>query len=223
VEVGAGSGRVLAPLVALGAWAVGADVSAEMLRLLLEKQRAVGEAVPLYGVLASAHHLPFPAAAFDAGLLVHILHLVGDWAAALDEVIRVVHPGGSLLFGLDEGDPGEHRALDARWQELIEEAGGTPRSSGRETVTAAAIAHLAARGYTAQEHILARWTETRRLAETLEQLRGRYFSSSWYLPDAVLHPAADRLAAELTARYGSLDHPLSRTHWFRVVVMRNEE
>lgn len=222
IEIGAGSGRVLAPLVARGAWAVGADVSLEMLRRLQEKQRALGAAAPLYAVLANAHHLPFPAATFDAGLLVHILHLVGDWATVLDELIRVVRPGGPLLFGLDEGDPGEHRAIDARWQELIEDAGGTPKRSEREITTAAAIAHLAARGYTAHEHILARWTETRPLAATIEQLRGRYFSSSWYLPDAVLHPAADRLAAELLARYGSLDHPLSRAHWFRVVVTSSE-
>ena len=223
VEVGAGSGRVLAPLVARGAWAVGADVSVEMLHLMQQKGRAVGAATPLYAVLAGVHHLPFPAATFDAGLLVHILHLVGDWAAALDELIRVVRPGGPLVFGLDEGDPSEHRALDARWQQLLEEAGGAPQRSERETTTTAAIAHLAARGYTAQEHILARWTETRPLAETVERLRGRYFSSSWNLPDAVLYPAADRLTAELIAHYGTLDHLLSRTRWFRVVVTRNEE
>src|SRR5215212_9953392 len=52
VEVGAGSGRVLAPLVARGAWAVGADVSPEMLRLLRQKGRALDAAAPLYAVLA---------------------------------------------------------------------------------------------------------------------------------------------------------------------------
>jgi SAM-dependent methyltransferase len=222
VEVGAGSGRALAPLAARGAWAVGADVSTEMLRLLLEKRRALPAPAPLYAVRADAHHLPFPAAAFDAGLLVHILHLVGDWAAALEELIRVVRPGGPLLLGLDEGDPGAYRAIDARWQELIEEAGGAPRRNDRETVTAAAVAHLAARGYTAQEHILARWTETRPLAETVERLRARCFPSSWHLPDAVLEPAAARLTAELVARYGSLDHTLSRECWFRVVVTSDQ-
>src|SRR5215813_4075736 len=51
--------------------------------------------------LADMTALPYADAAFDAAVGVHVLHLVPEWRSALDEVLRVVKPGGAFLLGQD--------------------------------------------------------------------------------------------------------------------------
>ncbi|HMA38301.1 MAG TPA: methyltransferase domain-containing protein [Chloroflexia bacterium] len=217
LEIGAGTGRVLAPLAAQGAWAVGLDIAPGMLHLLQAKRPAAGQGA-LHAVLGDAAQLPFPDAGFDAGVLVHILHLVDDWPAVLDEVGRVVRPGGGLVCGLDEQQPGDDDWIEARWAQLVADAGGALPPSQRETITAAAIAHLAARGHAIRDVVLAQWTAARTPADVLQRYRDRCLATSWDLPDAVLAPALACLTDELRAHYGSLDTPLPRARSFRVTL-----
>ena len=222
LEVGAGTGRVLAPLAAAGAWAVGLDVSPGMLRLLQAKAAGLADGGGLHPVLADAHRLPFPATAFDAAVLVHILHLVGAWPPVLVELGRVVRPGGVLALGLDEGQPGEAAWIGQRWAAIVGTSAAAPPEGKREAVTTAAVEWLKADGYRVEEEILARWTETQTPRDFLHRYRDRLFSDAWDLPDAVLQPALAHLTAELTARYADLDRPLPRPRWFRVMIAHRD-
>jgi SAM-dependent methyltransferase len=216
VEVGAGTGRVLGPLAAHPVWAVGVDVSAGMLGRLREKVAATGGPGTATPVLGDVRRLPLADGAFDAGLFVHILHLVKPWEAVLAEVRRVVRPGGAFAFGLDDWQGGETDWIEERWDALIGETGGEP--PGHISLAQVAAARLAAEGYTVETHTLVRWSGTRTPAEMLRYRRERWYSSSWRLPDAVLIPAADQLEAELLARYGRLDIPLTRTADFQLLL-----
>ncbi len=70
----------------------GVDLSPAMLGRLRAKGGAV---VPV--AVADARRLPFGAAAFDAVLACHVLHLVQAWADVADEALRVLRPGGTFL------------------------------------------------------------------------------------------------------------------------------
>jgi len=79
IEAGAGTGRVLLPLAGAGAWTAGVDISAGMLCLLREKAAAAQLPGAVRAVRGDAYRLPFATHTFDAGLMVHVLHLVDDW------------------------------------------------------------------------------------------------------------------------------------------------
>ena len=93
---------------------------------------------PVEVVEAPAERLPFEDARFDTAVVTLVLCTVNEPAQALDEIARVLKPGGRLLFL-------EHvRAPDAsglvRWQDRLERpwgwiAGGC--HPNRDTVAAA--------------------------------------------------------------------------------------
>lgn len=82
IDVGVGTGRFAAPLVKMGIDVVGIDVSKGM----MARARAKG----LRGlVYADVRAIPFRDEAFETALLVHVLHLVGDWPVVVRESARV--------------------------------------------------------------------------------------------------------------------------------------
>jgi SAM-dependent methyltransferase len=54
-------------------------------------------------VRGDLRRLPFVDGTFQAALIVHILHLIEDWEGVLDELVRVIAPGGVLLLGGESG------------------------------------------------------------------------------------------------------------------------
>jgi SAM-dependent methyltransferase len=88
LDVGCGSGELLAFLVGTGARLAGADTSPEMVT------RAAA-LVPAATVrLAGAHDLPWPDQSFDLVLAVNVLEMAGD--SALSELVRVTAAGGHI-------------------------------------------------------------------------------------------------------------------------------
>ncbi len=79
-------------------------------------QKLAGVRLPVEVSAAGAEALPFPDGSFDTVVSTLVLCTVQDQGAALEEIRRVLRPGGRLLFI-------EHvRATDsmARWQDRIE-------------------------------------------------------------------------------------------------------
>ncbi len=219
IEPGAGTGRVLLPLAAAGAWVLGADLSAGMLSTLRAKaQDGAGGAGAVRAVRADAARLPFAAGTFDAAVLVHILHLVPDWQRVLAEVIRVVRPGGPIALGIDESAPSAADWIAERWAAQVAAAGGARPPNRRAAVHAAALQALAARGYRLHEPPDVTWAETQTPAEALARYRDRCYGASWDLPDGVLRAGLAGLEADLRARFGHLDTPLAQTRRFRLQV-----
>ena len=63
-----------------------------------------------------AEQLPFPAAAFDLVTCVNSLHHIARPARALDEMARVLAPGGRIVLEDFVADPDPRRAR--RWEEI---------------------------------------------------------------------------------------------------------
>ncbi len=94
LEVGCGRGaaiRMLRDRFGLSE-VVGLDIDPRM--LAAARHRAAG--APL--VLADVTGTPFPEASFDAIFDFGAIHFVADWEKALDEVRRMLKPGGRYYF-----------------------------------------------------------------------------------------------------------------------------
>lgn len=107
-DIGAGTGKSTRAMRELGAWVVGVDHGAQMLRVL----RARTPHVPV--VLADANALPFRDNALDLVTFAQSWHWV-DLSRAPADVIRVVRPGGAIALWWNiadaRGEPwlAEHR------------------------------------------------------------------------------------------------------------------
>lgn len=121
LEIGIGTGRIAVPLAAAGIRIVGVDLAHPMLEVLRTKTPTVPAA------LADARRLPFSDRTFTAVVAAHVLHLISDWPRAVDEVVRVVQPGGVLL-ATHGGHPG---ALDRELRRrIITRTGGSDAPVG---------------------------------------------------------------------------------------------
>lgn len=102
LDVATGTGAVATELVRQrGCTVVGLDQSPEMLAVA---RRRVPAGVTL--IEGRAEQLPFPDATFDALTFTYLLRYVDDPAATLQELTRVVRPGGTIAgleFALPRG------------------------------------------------------------------------------------------------------------------------
>ncbi len=102
VDVGVGTGRFAKPMQSRGFEVVGLDVSREMTAKAREKG--------FTGlVFADIRKVPFRDDSFEAALLVHVLHLVSDWAAVVREAARVSR--GNVVSVIETGKKGGRRQL----------------------------------------------------------------------------------------------------------------
>jgi ubiquinone/menaquinone biosynthesis C-methylase UbiE len=114
LEVGVGSGLNL-PFYSQAVDRVcGIDLSSELLRLA--HRRTADTLVPVSLLQASAEHVPFAGATFDAIVMTWTLCSIASPLAALMEMRRVLKPGGDLFF-VEHGLSPEIRI--ARWQHWL--------------------------------------------------------------------------------------------------------
>ena len=93
LEIGVGTGKNM-PHYPEGARVVGMDISPRMLRKAVAKAQRLGRNIDL--VLADAQRLPFRDGAFDGAAATFVFCSVPDPVAGLEEVNRVVRPGGKV-------------------------------------------------------------------------------------------------------------------------------
>jgi ubiquinone/menaquinone biosynthesis C-methylase UbiE len=119
LDLGCGTGMLLAELSAQGRFLVGVDVSLKMLRVA--RGRAKGAAL----VQADADFLPFADGSFEAVVSVTLLQNMPDPAGTVREVARVLKPGGvAILTSL------KHKHSKGELERWVREAGMEPVVSG---------------------------------------------------------------------------------------------
>ncbi|HEX6131311.1 MAG TPA: class I SAM-dependent methyltransferase [Actinomycetota bacterium] len=197
LEVGVGTGALALPLAARGVPVVGVDLAPAMLALLRAKPGGDRVAV----AVADATRLPFDDGAFAGAYARWVLHLIPAWRDVVDELCRVVRPGGVVLI-----EPGGYRRDRLEiWRMIDRELGRAVRHVGldvHERGFADLDAAFAVRGATARDlpPIDVRASET--LAGFLEQARAKAFSWTWRVGDRDLARGLDAVEARARERYG---------------------
>jgi len=225
LEVGIGTGRIAVPLAEAGVRVTGIDISSKMLAVLREKRLYRGAGFQPAGagdidvLLAEASRPPLRDAAFDAALFVHILHLVPDAEATLRATARLVHPGGVILFGYDQGRIGQRAEADAIIARAVEDLAGVPIPTHDAHDVARELTERVLRelGATVTTSTVASWPERMRGRTMLDRLGRRDYSSSWLIPDAALPAIIERVTPQLDALYGGLDREIEWTRTFQLL------
>lgn len=97
LDAGCGSGPLSAALSARGAAVTGFDASPAMLELARQR---LGAAADLH-VADLGGPLPFPDNSFDDVVCSLVLHYLEDWSAPLEDLRRVLKPGGRLILSVN--------------------------------------------------------------------------------------------------------------------------
>ena len=201
LEIGAGTGRISRPLMERGVRVAGLDIAPRMLGRL--RAQLGPQHTPPDLALADATRLPLRDASFRAVLMVHVLHLVSDWKRALDEMRRVLAPGGVFLHDrtrYDENNPWSR--LFERRAELFGALGFVPRSRPSPNEIASQLEALGASLRTA---IYAEDDEREVARDLLSRARNRVDSWTWEIPDDIFPTFFSRLEAVVRDEMGGVD------------------
>jgi SAM-dependent methyltransferase len=211
LEAGVGTGRVALPLAPLVGRYFGIDLSRAMISRLLAKR--TDEA--LYVAEADAGRLPFAARAFDAIIAVHIFHLIPTWRAVLDDMRRVLRPGGVLLHAGD----GLNRAFEVLWNVWQpyaapdEAAAGIPFDRQHNSIIEAGWEQVGEVG----RHT---FQVSRTPAGYLAGVQRRIWSSMWRMTDEEHRNAVSAVEAAIAEHYPDAEQPRTFEQTFEVKVYR---
>jgi ubiquinone/menaquinone biosynthesis C-methylase UbiE len=210
LEIGVGTGRIALPLVRRNRYRyTGIDLSRDMMDVL--RTKASAEQIAL--VQGDAARLPFADSVFDAIVAVHIFHLISGWRQAMDEVARVLRPGGLLLHG-------RNSRVEA-----------SPELELRDYLHSLASPDEQRRDPTLLEHDQIRveldqrfgaprelktqpWQVTHTPGQILDLYRDRCWSATWSLSDDTLARVVAQGQQWAIERFGSLDATLEDAQQF---------
>ena len=203
LEVGVGTGLIALPLHEAGIPLVGLDISAPMMRKLVEK---AGGRPPFPLIRGDATALPLRDDAVDVALIRWVLHLVPDWRGVVAEMVRVARPEGALVIHLGAyGGPWDE--IHQRFSEIVD-APVEPVGIGwhREEELDAEVARHG--GVLRVLPPIVHLTE-----EPLEVFLGgierSLYSWTWSVPDDVRRAALDEIRPWAAERFGPLDRPVA--------------
>jgi SAM-dependent methyltransferase len=211
LEVGVGTGRIARPLLGRGMDITGLDLSRRMMDRLLEALPPGAPRPPL--AEADATQLPLRAEVFDAVLSVHVFHLIANWRKALAEVRRVLKPEGVFLTGYDwrpADSPGDR--IREKWRALIRARGVHNQPGAHDFADVGAA--LRASGAMVDERSAGEWSRTRPIAQHIETIEHRTWSSSWDVPDDFFSECLAELRTWAVSEYGSLEREFTVPHKF---------
>ena len=194
LEIGIGTGRIGVPLLEAGIDLTGLDLSMPMLAKLAEKRP--GSPV----VQGDATRMPWRDSTFDRVLAVHVLHLVPSWRDLLDEIRRVLTPGGAFVANDTEDFGDVWSEITKRFREAAGMATAYVGVTDLDEVTAQLGPDVTVRML--DETIESRAYTPEELIERLEQ--GLY-SFTWRLDEETRAVAGREVRRWATAEFGSVD------------------
>lgn len=124
IEPGIGTGRIALPLAVAGHHVTGIDISQPMLDACHDRAESSGVADRVTLLAGNATDLPVDSDVYNLGVIASLLYLVPDWESALDELARVVRPGGAVIQVRERTESGAALSRwDAAWRDRVESTG----------------------------------------------------------------------------------------------------
>lgn len=198
LEIGVGTGRIALPLVRAGVSIVGVDISREMLRRLVIN--AGGSTPPI--AIADATRLPFKDHGFGSAIASHVLHLIPNWEAAVDELFRVLRPGGVFLASR-RGRPSRSWEGMVR-RHFIVEAGDRRWPPGIDRIEDL-DSHMQSRGAILRTLPELRVDGSSSISVLIDNLEAGYWSGCWNLDTPTRSRAAIATRQWAKDEFGDLD------------------
>ncbi|MGH9208484.1 MAG: class I SAM-dependent methyltransferase, partial [Acidimicrobiales bacterium] len=200
LEIGVGTGRVALPLCDVGISVAGIDVSEPMLRRLVAKSRG---GPPLLLSVADATGLPFADASLGGALACHVLHLIPNWKDAVEEIVRVVRPGGVFLVDPGGGPRGPWGEIFSR---VSRQLGMTePRVGLKDGSELDAL--MVGKGVTVRKLPEVLETVRRPLSDALGELQDQIHAWTWAVPSGDMAAAVNGTRDWAIGRFGDLEKP----------------
>ena len=205
LEPGVGTGLNVLPLVRRGYSVTGIDVSLEMLAQFRQKLNITPPNLKL--IHADASHLPFPDNCFDVVLTVHTIHTVSDWRAFLDDIDRVLKPGGFYL-NCQWITPPARREFEGYFREVLSKYEGLKQESKRVNAAIQEIdveGYLHRKGYVSNYLVATKWTVSNTVEELLSFFKSRAYGLCWRVSDEVFHQLMNEFEDFCIRHYGCLE------------------
>ena len=212
LEMGVGTGRIALPFIEAGYAYAGLDISTAMMARLAPKLADDDPNRRLNFALIQANiagHVPFADASFDVAIMVHVLHLIDEWQAVLNEARRILRPSRSWLLIarsdgqrhapiIDQDNPQRTDAANvrAKWNEILRDLGLERHAfrPGNRAVDTALDDYLHQLGAKTETALLAEYDQPPVSPRTMaERLKARMYSGDWNLSDDVHAEAVRRL------------------------------
>jgi SAM-dependent methyltransferase len=159
--------------------------------------------VPFPVVVGDATRMPFEDGSFGAGLARWVFHLIASWRRALEELVRVVSPGGVLVILLGSYGTGPRAQVQDRFNELL----GLPNEPvgimwGDHETLDRAMTDL---GATPRELPVLTDVDAQPLSVFLDGIDANRYSWTWRVPADELARLAPEVRAWAQERFGPLD------------------
>jgi ubiquinone/menaquinone biosynthesis C-methylase UbiE len=208
LEPGVGTGLNVLPLVRRGYAVTGIDVSQAMLDQFRQKLHEVPQNLIL--IHADASQLPFSDQSFDVVLTVHMVHTVSNWKTFLDEIDRVLKPGGFYLNAQWITPPARmeferyFRTILSNYEGLRE---SKPANKVIEEINVEEYFH--SKGYQSTYIVVKKWTVSNTVEELISFLKSRAYGLCWRVTDEIFAQIMEEFEAFCSKHYGSLKTELS--------------
>jgi ubiquinone/menaquinone biosynthesis C-methylase UbiE len=192
LEIGIGTGRMALPLSQYVQEIYGVDISRRMMQRLRSKQ--AGERV--YLAQANGTRLPFADNTFPYVMISHVLHLVPNPSAILDEIARVVTSDGLFLHCFSRWtDVGDMAYIREAWQRHQPDH----KRGGYNWSNTDSILHQSGWRVRAEPEFEYNAVSTPR--EFLNNVKNRVWSSTWEVSDEQLQPGINAIEAAIETHF----------------------
>lgn len=203
VDIGIGTGRISIPLLTHYCSITGIDISEKMMRRL--KAALPENACSPDLIQANALYLPIVNHSFDIAISVHVLHLIEDLPAAIQEITRILKPKGQLIIGHRHRTEGSPRSrIHTRFNEILSDL-GHKRHRANEKSLEYIKEYLMQTGATFNEWIAGTWVTRQSINDYIMGLEQKVWSSTWEIPDSIYPVAMRKLKNWAEEKYGYLD------------------
>lgn len=216
LEPGVGTGLNVLPLVRRGYAVTGIDVSQEMLDQFSQKFPQVPQNLSL--IHGDASQLPFPDQSFDVVLTVHMVHTVSNWKIFLDEIDRVLKPGGFYLNAQWITPPARRefeqyfRAILAKYERLQES-----KSVDKKVIEDINVEeYFNHKGYQSTYAVAKKWAVSNTIEELLSCFKMRAYGLCWRVTDEIFEQAMKELEEFCDQHYESRKTQLSSEAKFEI-------
>lgn len=211
LEPGVGTGLNILPLIKRGYSVTGIDISQEMLNQFRHKLKGNPENLTL--IKADASQLPLPDNSFDVVLTVHMVHTVSHWQNFLDEVERVLKPGGFYL-NAQWITPPARMAFEHSFKTFLAKGTLTPTSSPSQEINVED--YFGKKGYRSNYAVAKKWLVSNTVEELLGFLKVRAYGLCWRSSDEEFEQALNEFEAFCLRHYGSLTTEISSEAQFEI-------